>query len=179
MCITLSYRNETNQTHRSFLPNFNLGSGRILTCVHLSHLSPILPPPSSYSWVSWSSEAGSDTVHTDLDDQRSSVSEPHRESRKSSNNNNNSRVNAAGHNMPPYEELTPIYVIKNLVVKPVRYVQLHITTCCCRHSALLHHDQRLKHFYQAIDNTKSKYQSVNSQYLIIKMYLIIFLYCSN
>lgn len=70
------------------------------------------------------SEAGSDSVHTDVDDQRSSVSEPHRESSKSLNNNTNS-VNAAGHNMPPYEELTPIYVIKNLVVKPVRYSVTH------------------------------------------------------
>ncbi|CAK6977055.1 CLOCK-interacting pacemaker-like [Scomber scombrus] len=66
------------------------------------------------------SEAGSDSVHTDVDDQRSSVSEPHRESSKNSNNS----VNAAGHNMPPYGELTPIYVIKNLVVKPSRPEQL-------------------------------------------------------
>ncbi|KAI3373075.1 hypothetical protein L3Q82_006345 [Scortum barcoo] len=65
------------------------------------------------------SEAGSDSVHTDVDDQRSSVSEPHRDSNKSSNNSIDS-LNAAGHNMPPYEELTPIYVIKNLVVKPSR-----------------------------------------------------------
>ncbi|XP_041808592.1 CLOCK-interacting pacemaker-like isoform X2 [Chelmon rostratus] len=69
------------------------------------------------------SEAGSDSVHTDLDDQHSSVSEPRRESSKSSNNSSNS-VNAAGRKMPPYEELTPIYVIKNLVVKPSRPEQL-------------------------------------------------------
>ncbi|XP_022618392.1 CLOCK-interacting pacemaker-like [Seriola dumerili] len=56
------------------------------------------------------------------DDQRSSVSETHRESSKSLNNNNS--VNSAGHNMPPYEELTPIYVIKNLVVKPSRPEEL-------------------------------------------------------
>lgn len=68
------------------------------------------------------SEAGSESVHTDLDDQRSSVSEPHRESSKSSNNKTS--VNAAGHNMPLYEELTPIYVIKNLVVKQSRPEQL-------------------------------------------------------
>ncbi|XP_042355791.1 CLOCK-interacting pacemaker-like [Plectropomus leopardus] len=67
------------------------------------------------------SEAGSDTVHTDVDDQRSSVSEPHRQSSKSSKNNS---VNAVGHEMPPYEELTPIYVIKNLVVKPSTPEQL-------------------------------------------------------
>ncbi|KAG7516778.1 hypothetical protein JOB18_040434 [Solea senegalensis] len=68
------------------------------------------------------SEAGSDFVHTDVDDQRSSVSEPHRQSSKScsSSNNNNNSANAAGHNMPAYEELTPIYIIKNLVVKPSR-----------------------------------------------------------
>ncbi|XP_070838986.1 CLOCK-interacting pacemaker-like [Chaetodon trifascialis] len=69
------------------------------------------------------SEAGSESVHTDLEDQHSSVSKPHRKSSKSSNNSNNS-VNATGHNMPPYEELTPIYVIKNLVVKPSRPEQL-------------------------------------------------------
>ncbi|XP_070699827.1 CLOCK-interacting pacemaker-like [Pempheris klunzingeri] len=69
------------------------------------------------------SEAGSDSVHTDVDDQHSSVSELHRESSKSSANNDNS-VNAAGHSMPPYEEFTPIYVIKNLVVKPSRPEQL-------------------------------------------------------
>lgn len=68
------------------------------------------------------SEAGSESVHTDLDDQRSSVSEPHRESSKSSNNRKS--VNAAGHNMPPYEDLAPIYVIKNLVVKQSRPEQL-------------------------------------------------------
>ncbi|XP_034463407.1 CLOCK-interacting pacemaker-like [Hippoglossus hippoglossus] len=59
----------------------------------------------------------SDSVHTDVDDQRSSVSEPYRQSSKSSNNNH---VNGAVHNMPPYEELPPIYVIKNLIVKPSR-----------------------------------------------------------
>ncbi|XP_049448465.1 CLOCK-interacting pacemaker-like [Epinephelus fuscoguttatus] len=67
------------------------------------------------------SEAASDSVHTDVDDQRSSVSEPHRKSSRSSSNNS---VNAAGCNMAPYEELTPIYVIKNLVVKPSRPEQL-------------------------------------------------------
>lgn len=78
-------------------------------------LPPVSPPPS---------ETGSDSVHTDVDDQRSSVSEPHRQNSKSSNNS----VNAAGGNMPPYKELTPIYVIKNLVVKPVRYSVTHTTT---------------------------------------------------
>ncbi|KAM3868976.1 CLOCK-interacting pacemaker [Diretmus argenteus] len=56
------------------------------------------------------SEAGSDSLQTDVDDQRSSVSEPHWES----------SLNATGHSMSPYEELTPIYVINNLVVKPSR-----------------------------------------------------------
>lgn len=82
----------------------------------LSSLPPLTLGSPSFS------EAGSDSVHTDVDDQRSSVSEPQRESSKSSNNNS---VNAAGHSMPPYEELTPIYVIKNLVVKPVRYSVTH------------------------------------------------------
>ncbi|XP_031173873.1 CLOCK-interacting pacemaker-like isoform X1 [Sander lucioperca] len=68
------------------------------------------------------SEAGSDSVQTDVDDQRSSVSKPHRESSKSLNNNTS--VNTAAHNMPPYEELTPCYVIKNLVVKPSRPEEL-------------------------------------------------------
>ncbi|KAM4620545.1 CLOCK-interacting pacemaker-like isoform 2-T2 [Polymixia lowei] len=61
------------------------------------------------------SESGSDLVLNDLDDQRSSVSQPHRKSSKCRDNN---RLNATGHSMPPYEELSPIYVIKNLVVKP-------------------------------------------------------------
>ncbi|XP_071317597.1 CLOCK-interacting pacemaker-like [Trachinotus anak] len=65
------------------------------------------------------SEAGSDSVHTDVDDQRSSVSEPHRESNKSLNS-----LNAVVHNMPPYEEFPPIYVIKNLAVKSSRPEQL-------------------------------------------------------
>ncbi|XP_008278301.1 flocculation protein FLO11-like [Stegastes partitus] len=65
------------------------------------------------------SEAGSDSVHTDVDDQRSSVSEPHRERSKTSNNNS-----GAGNNITTYEELTPIYVFKNLVVKPSRPEQL-------------------------------------------------------
>lgn len=63
------------------------------------------------------SEAGSDSVHTDIDDQCSSVSKTHRESRKSSNNSN---ANAAGLDMTSYEELPPIY----LVVKPSRPGQL-------------------------------------------------------
>lgn len=72
-----------------------------------------------------SSEAGSDSVHTDVDDQRSSVSEPQLEGSKITNNTS---ANAAGPSMTPYEELTPIYVIKNLVVKPVRYTLTH-TVC--------------------------------------------------
>ncbi|XP_070773372.1 CLOCK-interacting pacemaker-like [Enoplosus armatus] len=69
------------------------------------------------------SEAGSDSVHTDVDDQRSSVRKPRRESGKSSNNSNKDGK-AASHSMRPYEELAPIYVIKNLVVKPSRPEQL-------------------------------------------------------
>lgn len=64
------------------------------------------------------SEAGSD-IH--VDDQRSSVSEPHRQSTNSSSSNS---ANAATHNMPPYKEMTPVYVIKNMMVKPSRTEQL-------------------------------------------------------
>lgn len=72
------------------------------------------------------SEAGSDSVHTDVDDQRSSVSEPQRQSNGSTNNSssNGSSVSAATHSMPPYKELTPVYVIKNVMVKPSRPDQL-------------------------------------------------------
>uniref|UniRef100_A0A669EN24 CLOCK-interacting pacemaker n=1 Tax=Oreochromis niloticus TaxID=8128 RepID=A0A669EN24_ORENI len=57
------------------------------------------------------SEAGSDSVHTDVDDQRSSVNESHRESRKCSNNNN---ANPAGPDMTSYENIPPVC----LVLKP-------------------------------------------------------------
>ncbi|KAK2828935.1 hypothetical protein Q5P01_019969 [Channa striata] len=67
------------------------------------------------------SEAGSDSLHTDVDDQCSSVSEHHMESRKNTNHN---IVNDGGDNMLPYEELTPIYIIKNLVAKPSRAEQV-------------------------------------------------------
>ncbi|XP_026184438.1 CLOCK-interacting pacemaker-like [Mastacembelus armatus] len=66
------------------------------------------------------SKAGSDSVHTDVDDKYSSVSELHSESSKSSDSSNNQSVNIAGHHIVLYEELTPTYVIKNLVVKPSR-----------------------------------------------------------
>lgn len=78
-------------------------------------------------------------MHTDLDDQRSSVSEPHRQSSNKSNNNSVNNAAAAGHNMPPYEDLTPIYVIKNLVRHSVTHDNLF------RYSALLYHVQRFKH----------------------------------
>ncbi|CAB1333224.1 unnamed protein product [Coregonus sp. 'balchen'] len=66
------------------------------------------------------SEAGSDSVQIDLDDQRSSVSEPHRAHRSSSSLPHRAHRSSSslGHNMPPFEEQNPIYVIKNLVVKP-------------------------------------------------------------
>uniref|UniRef100_A0A673ATW0 Uncharacterized protein n=1 Tax=Sphaeramia orbicularis TaxID=375764 RepID=A0A673ATW0_9TELE len=64
------------------------------------------------------SEAGSDSVHTDVDDQRSSVSERQSGSSKSSNSGGG---NTPGRSMPPYKEMTPVYVIKNLMVKPVSY----------------------------------------------------------
>uniref|UniRef100_A0A8C6TMF1 Si:ch211-132b12.7 n=1 Tax=Neogobius melanostomus TaxID=47308 RepID=A0A8C6TMF1_9GOBI len=67
------------------------------------------------------SEAGSDSLHADVDDQRSSVSEPHRQSTKSSSSNN---VYSATNSMPPNKEMTPVYVIKNMMVKPSRTEQL-------------------------------------------------------
>lgn len=60
------------------------------------------PPPHT--------EAGSDTQNADLDEQRRT------------NKSNGSGLIATGLNMRPYEELAPIYVFKNLVVKPVRYI---------------------------------------------------------
>lgn len=60
-------------------------------------------------------------MNTDLDEQRSL---------KNSNNNSSGGgggLIATGLNMPSYEELPPIYVIKNLVVKPVRYICTHIS----------------------------------------------------
>lgn len=65
------------------------------------------PPPHA--------EAGSDTQNTDLDEQH----------RTSKSNSSGSGLTAAGLNMRPYEELTPIYVFKNLVVKPVRDIYIH------------------------------------------------------
>ncbi|XP_064827531.1 CLOCK-interacting pacemaker-like isoform X1 [Oncorhynchus masou masou] len=88
------------------------------------------------------SETGSDSVQNDLDDQRISVSEAHRAHSSSSSLNHrahssssslnhrahssssslnhraHSSSSSLGHNMPPFEEQNPIYVIKNLVVKP-------------------------------------------------------------
>lgn len=66
-----------------------------------------------------SSETGSDTVNADLDEQQSL--------RNSNNNSSSGGLIATGLNMPSYEELPPIYVIKNLVVKPVRYICTHIS----------------------------------------------------
>uniref|UniRef100_A0A8C8CWW6 CLOCK-interacting pacemaker n=1 Tax=Oncorhynchus tshawytscha TaxID=74940 RepID=A0A8C8CWW6_ONCTS len=87
-------------------------------------------------------KTGSDSVQNDLDDQRISVSEAHRAHSSSSSLNHrahssssslnhrahssssslnhraHSSSSSLGHNMPPFEEQNPIYVIKNLVVKP-------------------------------------------------------------
>ncbi|XP_069021099.1 CLOCK-interacting pacemaker-like isoform X1 [Embiotoca jacksoni] len=67
------------------------------------------------------SEAVSDSVQSDGDDQRSSVSEPHRESSKGSTHSSST---AAGRNMAACEELTPIYVFKNPEVKQFTPEQL-------------------------------------------------------
>lgn len=85
-------------------------SQSLQVCDEIFHLDP--PPPSL------SSEAGSDTVNADLDEQ-------HR-LKNSNNNSSGGGLMATGLNMPSYEELPPIYVIKNLVVKPVRYICTHI-----------------------------------------------------
>ncbi|CAL1574157.1 unnamed protein product [Knipowitschia caucasica] len=70
------------------------------------------------------SEAGSDSV----DDQPSSASEPQRQSNSNSSRHNSSNGTSgsgnAAQSMPPYKEMTPIYVIKNVMVKPPRTEQL-------------------------------------------------------
>lgn len=63
------------------------------------------------SLYSSSPETGSDSFQTDLDDECSSVVKPYRV---------RSKPNNCGHRIPVYEEHTPIYVIKNLVVNAVR-----------------------------------------------------------
>lgn len=126
----------------------------------LSSVPPVTPGSPSLS------EAGSDSVHTDVDDQRSSVSEPHRESSKSSNNNS---ANAAGHNMPPYEELTPIYIIKNLVVKPVSY-PVTDNNLLFQEFTLLHNKQRFK-----LGNGRKK-GTFSNQSVYYFVYLNSFLY---
>ncbi|KAJ0047351.1 hypothetical protein NL108_001989, partial [Boleophthalmus pectinirostris] len=50
--------------------------------------------------------------NTDVDEQRSSASE--RQSTSTSNSSSNS-LNTAPHHMPPYKDLTPLYVIKNVM----------------------------------------------------------------
>lgn len=77
------------------------------------------------------SETGSESVHTDLNDEHNGVSTAPREKREGFNNDNNIMI-ATGCNMAPYEEFTPIYIIKNLVVKPVRYTDIHFVICLFR-----------------------------------------------
>lgn len=62
-------------------------------------------------------------MHTDLNEEHNGVNTTPREKRDGFNNN---IVIATGCNMAPYEEFTPIYIIKNLVVKPVRYADIHL-----------------------------------------------------
>ncbi|KAJ3588761.1 hypothetical protein NHX12_009615 [Muraenolepis orangiensis] len=65
------------------------------------------------------SEVGSDSVQSDPEDQRSSVSQPHRKNRRSVVTIGNSGSSGVG--APNcYQELNPVYVIKNLGVKPSR-----------------------------------------------------------
>lgn len=65
-------------------------------------------------------------MHTDSNDEPNGVSTTPREKRDGVNNGNNVVI-ATGCNISPYEEFTPIYVIKNLVVKPVRYADVHLS----------------------------------------------------
>lgn len=67
------------------------------------------------------SETGSESVHTDLNDEHKGIRTAAREGFGTDNN----IVIATGCNMAPYEDFTPIYIIKNLVVKPVRCTVLH------------------------------------------------------
>lgn len=63
-------------------------------------------------------------MHTDLNDELKGIRAAARENREGFGTDNNIVI-AAGCNMAPYEDFTPIYIIKNLVVKPVRCTVLH------------------------------------------------------
>ena len=62
-------------------------------------------------------EAGSDSVQNDLDDQRSSVSQTHRKNGRSAITVGNHSSAGVGR----FQGHSPVYVIRNLVGKPVRY----------------------------------------------------------
>lgn len=71
-------------------------------------------------------------MHADLNDEHNGISTAPRGKREGFNKDNNTVI-VTGCNMAPYEEFTPIYVIKNLVVKPVRYTHIHLSfaySCC-------------------------------------------------
>lgn len=70
------------------------------------------------------SEAGSESVHTDLNDEHKGIRAAARDNREGFKCDNNVVI-ATGCNMAPYEDFTPIYIIKNLVVKPVRCTVSH------------------------------------------------------
>lgn len=70
------------------------------------------------------SETGSESVHTDLNDEHKGIRTAARDNREGFKCDNNVVI-ATGCNMAPYEDFTPIYIIKNLVVKPVRCTVSH------------------------------------------------------
>lgn len=89
--------------------------------VHLSpHVFRLTPAPGGLC----SSETGSESVHTDLNDEHKGIRTAARDNREGFKCDNNVVI-ATGCNMAPYEDFTPIYIIKNLVVKPVRCTVLH------------------------------------------------------
>lgn len=85
-----------------------------------------MPWPTSCPGCLRPSETGSESVHTDSNDEHNGMSTTPREKREGFNNDNNVVI-ATGCNISPYEEFTPIYIIKNLVVKPVRYTDMHLS----------------------------------------------------
>lgn len=71
------------------------------------------------------SETGSESVHTDLNDEHKGIRTAARGNRGGFKCDSSNVVIATGCNMAPYEDFTPIYIIKNLVVKPVRCAVSH------------------------------------------------------
>ncbi|XP_029704010.1 CLOCK-interacting pacemaker isoform X2 [Takifugu rubripes] len=96
------------------------------------------------------SETGSESVHTDLNDEHKGIRTAARDNREGFKCDNNVVI-ATGCNMAPYEDFTPIYIIKNLVVKPSQSEQL------------LHGSLAWGGGWQGLDNPKTP-----TQYLLIQ-----------